>query len=196
MGNWDDDIAVLDLDALVNKGWDRPGHMAWQRDQLGSQRLDYLAGLPNTLELTLSGKRVRLFHASQQSVHQRVIFRDDPKKLQGMFENTPFTGFIQPEPDIVGYGDIHHAYLLPVEEKTLFNVGSVGNPMDYIPLAGYAILKGMLSSTAPGPVSIEIVRLPYNIDASLDRARALAMPALAEYEFELRTANHRSQMPR
>lgn len=196
MGNWDDDIALLDLDALIDKGWDRPGHLAWQRDLLGTERLAYLAALPNTIDLTLNGKRVRLFHASQRSVHHRVLFGDDPATLRTMFENTSFTDSIHPEPDIVGYGDIHHAYLLPVEDKTLFNVGSVGNPMDFIPLAGYAILKGTLGNTMPGPVSIEIVRLPYDIDASIERAVVADMPAVAEYEFELRTANHRSQMPR
>jgi protein phosphatase len=196
MGNWDDDIVSLNLDTLVDKGWDRPGHLAWQRQLLGTERLAYLGGLPNTIELLLSGKRVRLFHASQQSVHQRVLFGDEPFKLRGMFENTPFTTFDQPEPDIVGYGDIHHAYMLPVEDKTLFNVGSVGNPMDYIPMAGYAILNGLLGSATPHSVSIEFVRLPYSINASIERAWAVDMPALAEYEFELRTANHRSQIPR
>ena len=196
MGNWDDDIVSLNLDTLIDKGWDRPGHMAWQRRLLGTERLAYLGGLPNTIELLVSGKRVRLFHASQQSVHQRVLFGDESFKLRGMFENTPFTTFNQPEPDIVGYGDIHHAFMLPVEDKTLFNVGSVGNPMDYIPLAGYAILKGKYDSTTPAPISIEIVRLPYDIDASLERAKAVDMPALAEYAFELRTANHRSQIHR
>jgi protein phosphatase len=63
-------------------------------------------------------------------------------------------------------------------------------------MAGYAILKGKLDSTAPGPISIEIVRLPYSINASIERAWAVDMPALTEYVFELRTANHRSQMQR
>ncbi len=194
MGNWDEDIVSLDLETLIDKGWDRPGHLAWQRERIGRERLSYLAGLPNTIDLTVSGKHVRLFHASQQGVFQRVLFFDEPFTLRAMFENTPFTGYARPEPDIVGYGDIHHAYMLPVEGRTLFNVGSVGNPMDYITLAGYAILKGHCNSTTPGPVSIEIVRLPYDIDASLERARSAEMPALSEYEFELRTANHRSQM--
>jgi len=196
MGNWDADIVSLNLDTLIDKGWDRTGHLAWQRRLLGTERLAYLEELPNTIELLLSGKRVRLFHASQQSVHRRVLFNDEPFKLRSMFENTAFTGFDRPEPDIVGYGDIHHPYMLPVEDRTLFNVGSVGNPMDYIPMAGYAILKGLLGSATPSPLSIEIVRLPYSINAAIERARAVDMPALTEYEFELRTANHRSQMPR
>ena len=194
-GNWDEDIVSLNLEkALVGVWRNRSGHLAWQRQRIGPERLEYLAGLANTIDFTMSGKRVRLFHASPRSVHYRVLHIDDQGKQSAMFDNTAFTGFDHAEPEVVGYGDIHHAYLLPVEGKMLFNVGSVGNPMDYIPLAGYVVLHGQMESSIVAPISVEIVRMPYDIDAALNRAVDVEMPDFAEYEFELRTANHRSQM--
>lgn len=183
-GNWDDKMTEPSEGAARR----------WHQAQLGSERLHYLRNLPNTIDFQLSGKRVRLFHASAQSVHVRSGFWDDWKKLHSMFVNTPFTTYAQPEPDIVGYGDIHHAFLLPVGGKTLFNVGSVGNPLDQITLACYAILKGRLHNVGATPFAIEIIRIPYDIEAAIQLARAVAMPKLAEYEFELRTGNHRNHM--
>jgi hypothetical protein len=57
-----------------------------------------------------------------------------------MFENTCFTGWGF-EPDTVGYADIHHPYQKTYDEKILFNIGSVGNPLDE-PLACYQIMEG------------------------------------------------------
>jgi len=185
MGNWDDRMVHAP---------DRPTRR-WHRERLGPARLDYLRALPPCLDFQMSGKRVRLVHASPQGVHHRVRIRAEIEQHRAMFHNTPFTGFAHPAPDVVAYGDIHHAYLLPVDDKMLFNVGSVGNPLDFIPLACYAILSGELNSPRPGPFEIEFVRLLYDIDLALDQARAVQMPRLAEYEFELRTADHRSQMP-
>jgi hypothetical protein len=57
------------------------------------------------------GRQVRLFHASQQSVYYRVRMDDPREKLLEMFTNTEFTGNTC-VPDVVGYGDIHRAYVM------------------------------------------------------------------------------------
>lgn len=186
-GNWDD---TMTTDVTNRPAW------RWHQTQLGQERLDYLRQLPNSIDFQLSGKHIRLFHASAESVYVRVGFWDEQARLRGMFVNTEFTGYTQPLPDIVGYGDIHHAFILPVDDKTLLNVGSVGNPLDHITLACYAILKGDLASQEPAPFALEIVRIPYDIERAIRDARAVAMPKLAEYEFELRTANHRNHLPK
>ncbi len=184
-GNWDEEVA---------KTTDWPVGL-WHQAQLGSERVGYLRQLPNTIDFQLSGKHVRLFHASAQSVYYRVRFWDERTRLQGMFANTEFTTHTYPEPEIVGYGDIHQAFMLPLADKWLFNVGSVGNPIDGIPLACYAILKGHLNALALAPFTLEIVRVAYDIERAIGEAQAAAMPKLAEYAFELRTAHYRDQMP-
>ncbi|MCB0126487.1 MAG: metallophosphoesterase family protein [Caldilineaceae bacterium] len=209
VGKGPDSAAVIDLcrdvcTATVRGNWDETmvdeergtsAHWQWNRERLGHTRLTYLRNLPFAVDFLISGRRVRLFHASPQSVHHRVSFRHDFQRLRDMFLNTDATGHEQPPPAIVGYGDIHHPYLLPVDRGMLFNVGSVGNSLDYCTLAGYAILRGEWESTVEGPLGIEIVRVPYDIERALAIARAVTMPKYAEYEFELRTADHRSQMP-
>jgi protein phosphatase len=208
VGKGPDSARVVDLcrtvcQAVVKGNWDHDlaretnSHTRlWHQAQLGRARLAYLRQLPNTIDFSISGKQIRLFHASAQSAHHRVGFREEYARLRGMFANTVFTTHQYPEPDIVGYGDIHYPYISPVGRKILFNVGSVGNPMDYMPLACYAILKGCLNSARTTPFAIEIVRVQYDIERAIGQARAVQMPKLAEYEFELRTATHRNQMAR
>jgi predicted phosphodiesterase len=120
-GNWDAEIA-----AASDPSWE-PG--IWHRSQLGQERLAYLAGLPGSFDFLLSGKKVRLFHASETGIFTRVHATDSRDRHRVMFSNTVFTGSVQ-NPDIVGYGDIHIPYVLSFEDRTLFNVGSVGNPLD------------------------------------------------------------------
>jgi protein phosphatase len=182
-GNWDALIGGVDHE------WSAHPMNAWHRQQIGDERADYLAALPGTVEFLLSGHRVRLFHASQTSVYHRVRQYDPPDTHRAMFENTDFTGN-GPVPDIVGYGDIHIAYVKSLARKCLFNAGSVGNPLD-IPEACYAVLEGEFESDAAAPWTVSIVRVPYDIEAAIRQAAASGMPELDAWTNELRTARYR-----
>ena len=184
-GNWD---------ASISEGAD-PKHPVreWHRAQLGQERLAYLASLPGSFDFMLSGRRARIFHASQLGVHDRVHATGTREQHRAMFDNTPFTGFGQ-EPHIVGYGDIHSAYVLNFESRTLFNAGSVGNPLD-MPLACYAVLEGTYGAETPHPWSLHFVRLPYAIEDEIAAAEASGMPDLGHYANEFRTAIYRGRTP-
>ena len=82
-GNWDD---------YINQPTTKPSRL-WHQNRLGADRLKYLHELPGVLDLTMSGQHVRLFHASQRSVHYRVYYWAEFDKLKAMFENTEFTGY-------------------------------------------------------------------------------------------------------
>ena len=179
-GNWDDGLATMATDNPT---------LRWHQARLGPERLAYLRELPNTIELVMSGRRVRLLHASPKSVHHRVRQRDPADALEAMFDDTDFTGHGF-SPDVVGYGDIHEAYVRTFGTRTLFNVGSVGNPND-IPLASYGILEGTSGQAADDVFSIVIVRVPYDIERAIRDAEAEGMPSLEAYAHELRTAQYR-----
>jgi protein phosphatase len=177
-GNWDDGLATqTHTDPALR----------WHQDRLGSERLAYLRALPNSVDLILSGHRIRLLHASPRGVYSRVYQEDPDETLRAMFGSTDFTGYVG-DPDVVGYGDIHEAYIRTFETKTLINVGSVGNPLDQ-PLACYAILEGFVGD-APGPLAITLVRLPYDIERAIREATREGMPELGPYAVELRTARY------
>lgn len=182
--------------ATVRGNWDEwtagdgvhPTHH-WNRERLGADRLAWLRDLPGAVDFRLSGRAVRLFHASQVSVHHRVHQYDTRETHSLMFANTDFTGD-GTAPDIVGYGDIHVAYVKSFAQKCLFNAGSVGNPLD-IPEATYVVLEGHYGSDRTAPWAVNIVRVPYDIELAIRHAEASGMPDLPEYADELRTARYR-----
>lgn len=178
-GNWDD---------FITDETDNPT-LQWHQRRLGAERLEYLRNLPTTIEVVMSGKRVRLFHASQNGVYHRVHMYDTPDRHAEMFANTVFTGDTD-APHVVGYGDIHSAYVKSFGNKILFNVGSVGNPLD-ITQASYVILEGAYGGSADDVFSIQLVRVPYDIEEAIRQAAAEGMPDFEAYANELRTARYR-----
>ncbi len=167
--------------------------LGWHRRQVGADRLHYLGRLPGTIDFVMSGRKVRLFHASQRGIRYRVYHKDPLEKHLAMFENTGFTGF-RTTPDVVGYADIHFAFQATYGDKTLFNIGSVGNPLDK-PQASYAVVQGDYERQNSAPFSIEIVRLPYDIESEIRRAHDSGMPEMDLWETELRTARYRGLPP-
>lgn len=176
-GNWDYLISeVYDSDVLL-----------WHRRKLGDRRIKYLIDLPLYTELYMSGRVIRLCHAAPDDVFHRV-------RSTSTFEEK-LTLFIDPsedrkESDVVGYGDIHGAYIDNFKGKTLFNVGSVGNPLD-LTQASYGIIEGEYGSKENSSFSITLVRVPYDIEEAVQQAKDSGMPDLEEYINELRTGIYR-----
>lgn len=182
-GNWDDFLPTIPDDG--------PPEMLWWRDELSSSSRAWLAALPLSADLVLSGRRIRLFHASAQSPHVRVHFHHTPEQFSAMFEATEMTGD-GPLPDVVGYADIHDAYIESNDGRTLFNVGSVGNPLD-TPVPSYVILEG--GAAVEDPFGIQFVRVPYDVEAEIAVAESLDMPTADVWSVELRTAVYRGRQP-
>jgi diadenosine tetraphosphatase ApaH/serine/threonine PP2A family protein phosphatase len=189
LGNWDDFLPDPDH---PNRGLDDEA-MKWWLAELSDGQGEWLRGLPFSHDFVMSGRNVRLFHASADTVHRRVRFDHDEEEFLGMFANTAATGD-GPIPDVVGYGDTHDAfYEVDLERRTLFNTGSVGNSMGD-PTPVYVILEGVPDSAEEAPFSIQFVRVPYDVEAELDVARELGMPELEAYALELRKGIYRGNL--
>lgn len=177
-GNWDDFIGKETGDPVLQ----------WHQHRLGSERLQYLAELPYILEFMMSGKWIRLFHASPRSVYERIQPWDDQEKLETLFHSSPLCG----DPriaDVAGYADIHNAYHQHLDGRTLFNTGSVGNPLE-MPEASYVILDGIYDSEDPAPFNIQFIRVPYPIEQAVQDALESGMPSPEEYILEVRTGRY------
>lgn len=179
-GNWDADVS--------SDTRQRPAPR-WHHQQLGPERNAYLANLPGSHDCIIGGWPARFFHASQISPFQRV-YENAPREVhRDMFSNTDFTGQGS-QPKLVGYGDIHRPYVLDLDGQTLFNVGSVGNPLDQ-PLACYCVIDAGSGEDQPSTWLLNFVRVAYDIEAELAFAKASDMPDFEHYATELRTAVYR-----
>lgn len=188
LGNWDDFLPALEEfgDAADNAA------LQWWRDQLGPGQGEWLRALPFSHDFTMSGRRIRIFHASATSVHNRVRFDHDAAEFFGMFQNTPATGD-GPTPTVVAYGDTHDSFMETDLGLTLINTGSVGNALDdNVPV--YVVLEGVLDSDEPAPFGVQFVRVPYDIEAELADAKAAGAPEYDYYVAELRDRRYRGDV--
>lgn len=129
----------------------------------------------------------------------------DPMDL---FENTEFIGKgkSDPTPDIVGYGHIHTPNIVRVCNKTIFNPGSVGMPIEMLnsdfndktnkfsTLASYIILEGTLDSKELSSINFNLVRLPYDIEKEIELLRKSTLPSKDKIIFELKSATNYSNI--
>ncbi|MGY5763929.1 metallophosphoesterase family protein [Brachybacterium sp. DNPG3] len=168
---------------------DRSEGMRWWREELDAEARDWMLSRPGSLDLRLSGRLVRLVHASPVGEFTRVLREPSPEQFAMMLAPSDFTGGGEPA-DVLVYGDIHDVHISTRPEGTIVNVGSVGNPLDE-PTPSYAILEGDPAADGPAPFGIQIVRVPYDIEAEIAVARALGMPESDAWAIELRTAVYR-----
>ena len=163
--------------------------LMWHQKKLGVERLKYMKELPIYKEFYISGKLLRLCHASPNDLFHRVYLSTEQSKRLKLFEVTPTLNVAA---DVVGYGDIHGAHIDNFKGKTIFNVGSVGNPLE-ITQASYGIIEGQLDDKNKRPFAISLVRVPYDIELAIDQAELTDMPEKQEYINELKTAIYRGR---
>ncbi len=186
----------------------------WSRDKIGEKRANFIYNCPVSTEFYLSGHLIRLFHASPISLDHifnpmysnsdtpylnRIIL--DPNDL---FKNTSFIGKTEkdPIPDIVGYGHLHTPSIFRFKNKTIFNVGSVGVPVEmmndgledetskFSTMSSYMILEGNFGAKELGSISFTLVRLPYDINQEIRFLEESNMPNKEIIIKSLKTSNH------
>ena len=176
-GNWDYYMTEIENNEVL----------MWHQSKLGVERLEYMKQLPIYNEFYISGKLIRLCHASPNDLFHRVYLSTKQSERMKLFEATPT---LNTKADVIGYGDIHGAHIDNFDGKTIFNVGSVGNPLE-ITQASYGIIEGKLNNREKSAFTISLVRVPYDIDLAIEHAELTDMPEKKEYINELKTGIYR-----
>lgn len=172
----------------------------WSRNLIGEERANFVFNLPISYEFYMSGHLIRLFHASPYGLDNiyNPMFSNKGTRYEGtelsspedLFKNTSFIGKTanDPEPDIVGYGHIHTPFIVRFKNKTLFNTGSIGIPVEmmnsnpddksnkFSTLASYIIVEGNYLSKDLNSISFNLVRVPYDIQKEVDALEASNAP--------------------
>jgi len=176
------------------------GKNYWSRNIIGEQRAAFMSSLPISYEFYMSGHLVRLFHASPYSLEEiyNPMFSNKNSRYENLeiespdrlFENTDFIKKTSddPVPDIVGFGHIHTPCLVRHKNKTIFNTGSVGIPVEmqnddihdetnkFSTVASYTILEGFYGKKDLDSISFNSIRVPYNIKKEVDDLQNSDMP--------------------
>lgn len=186
----------------------------WSRDIIGEERANFLYNCPVCTEFYMSGHLVRLFHASPFSLEHifnpmydnvdSIYYNNIIRNPEDLFKNTEFIGKTEkdPIPDVVGYGHLHTPNLFRFKNKTIFNVGSVGVPVEmmnndeneetnkFSTMASYMYLEGEFNSKKLSSFNITLVRIPYCIDEEIKVLEDSNMPNKDMIIKSLKTAIH------
>ena len=164
----------------------------WTRNKIGEDRANYVYKLPNMYQFYMSGYLIRLFHATPYSLdgiynplfeNEKIDYKKEKiYQVEDMFKNTKFLGLneFDEEPDIIGYGHTHTPFIIRYKNKTIFNTGSVGIPVEMqiknendeknklSAIPSYMILEGEFGSQELGTISFTEVKVKYNIEEEIE----------------------------
>lgn len=173
----------------------------WNRSMVNKEDVEYLKNLPFCYEFYMSGRLVRLFHATPEVNRNFVGNIDSLEKLNSLFLPSNKT-ISQDRADVVIYGHIHTQFMQRIYNRTIVNVGSVGNSLDVFrneekdgdirntSVANYAIITGKINSKDfNNDLSFELVNVSYDIEKELS-SNKLNIEKEA-YDEEIRNGKYR-----
>ena len=183
------DWAVHNCDLMLGGNWDYGvGYQRFPNDefyweQLGEKRLKILRELPQEHHLTLSGRRIRLFHG-RPVMEDLITICNDTEDILPFFSDEKGNAF-----DVVGYADAHRQGLRTLSAGLFLNCGSVGNALGN-PRCCYALLEGNPNDSS---AALEIRLRSVDYDRCEAVRQAKEMPALPRgdcYIHEIETGKY------
>ena len=151
----------------------------WNQSLIDDEDRKYLLSLPFSYEFYMSGSLVRLFHATPKVNNKAILNVDSIETKYEMFLSSENT-ISQEKADVVIYGHIHHPYMDKIYNRTLINIGSVGNSFDVIrnkekdaniletTKSNYLIIEGEYGSKEyTEDISFQFIKVPYDIEKEL-----------------------------
>lgn len=169
-------------------------------EQLSKENKDRLKSLPLCYEIYISGRLVRMFHATPNNAWDNVLTIDRIDKIYKQFLPTKNTS--NEIADVAIYAHTHTQNLMKLYNRVLINVGSVGNAFDVIrnkdkdgncentTNADYLIVEGEINSKKYDNIRFEFVSLNYNRNLEIKESKN--NPEIENYSKELLTGKFRN----
>jgi diadenosine tetraphosphatase ApaH/serine/threonine PP2A family protein phosphatase len=174
LGNTDCDIVEASGDLKKTKAL----RVAWTRAQLGQGRLDRLTSLPRAITLSLARDESLLaVHANPRTLDDHLYPTMSEDALQPYLEGVTAS--------IMAFGHLHIPYIRRVAGMSLVDVASVGHPKDLDLRAAYTVVH-----SSNGMLSIEQVRVPYDVDRTIHELHTCDMPGAVEQARDLLRASY------
>ncbi|MFW9991244.1 MAG: metallophosphoesterase family protein [Candidatus Odinarchaeota archaeon] len=164
---------------LLGKFSSRNNHSSSNLDEMNYLKKLHLrekTNLPN-------GERLLLTHGSPEDPWEYVFLPDTDeniikkKKWRDLRDKLNYW-FEKENVKLIIVGHTHVPHVLKLEDGYLINPGSIGQPRDRDPRASFIImtLKQNKSLLDPSTVEFKVVRLKYNIDEVVEKAKKAGLP--------------------
>ncbi len=160
----------------------------WNKNKIGKENEEYLNNLPLYYDFYMSGLKIRLLHATSNSLYKSIeyykVTNEMVKDIDNLFNNSKeFNNENTSKPDIVIFGHIHSPFIYRLDNKMAINPGSTSNGLDIynkngktIHMSSYLILEGEYNSKEMSSISFKIVKIPYDYNEEINRLKNTDMP--------------------
>jgi predicted phosphodiesterase len=167
-------LAIAAGDRKLKRLLDKPnvGHLAWTALQLAEAEREWLAALPERLDLDFGGVAVRVVHGSARSDLEYVFPSVTARALPALAG--------EPRPQVLVCGHSHIPFTRAVAGVRVVNCGSVGRPVDGDARGSFALLD----LAAPAAPRARIVRFPYPVAETVRDLTARGVPGAVPEELE------------
>lgn len=145
-------------------------YFTFAKERLSPEAVDRLGRLPFSASLELGSQAVLCVHGSPRSSSEGIGPAVATEEILDMTFDV--------SEQIVLCGHTHAPYEGYVGDRRIINPGAVGYSYDGDPRAAY----GILTITKAGDLDFEHVRVPYDRDEAIARARAEGLPFPDRYE--------------
>ena len=192
----------IEHEDLNKKSEQEQKRIKWNQSLISKEDREYLLNLPFCYEFYMSGSLVRLFHATPIANNRAILNVDSIETKYKMFLPSEKT-ISQNKADVVIHGHIHHPYMDKIYNKTIINIGSVGNSFDVIrnqnkdsdvletTKSNYLIIEGEYGSKEySSDISFQFIKVPYDIDKELEDENLNIEKE--NYRFELKQGMYRN----
>jgi predicted phosphodiesterase len=153
----------------------------WMREQLGAERVAYLAGLPFSYRISpASGRDLLVVHANPSDLERAITPKMTDAELDALLGETDRGDWVA-----LAFGHLHIPFTRHWRDRLLVDVASAGLSMDSDPRAAYAIL------TWTGQAwQAEHRRVFYNVPMVVHQMRAGGMPRGKHFAERLMSASY------
>ncbi len=134
----------------------------WTRKRMRGKNVAYLASLPLSYRNSFY-----MVHGSPRRCLEEYVTMDYPDEVLESF-------FLLAERSILALAHTHVPYVRRLGSRLLFNPGSVGQPRDHDPRAGYAIIDVEKKH-------VEIRRVRYDVEAVVEAVTREGLPGVLGY---------------
>lgn len=160
----------------------------WNKEKIGEENVEYLKTLPLSYDFYMSGLKLRLIHATSNSLYSSINYYDIDEgildKIKDLFKNSKeFNNEGEKEPDMVIFGHIHSPFVYRLNNKTAINSSSVSNACDIIEKNGkkymytsYLIIEGEYGSKEQSTISFKYLKIPYDYKKEIEELQKSDMP--------------------
>ncbi|OOM78566.1 metallophosphoesterase family protein [Clostridium sp. BL-8] len=143
--------------------------------KLTEEDIEFINRMPVRYSLIINGLKILCVHGTPQSIVEAIDGSVPIEEIKEIIKDV--------KEDVVLCGHSHCSFIGEVEGKKIFNVGSIGIPLDKDNRASYGILD-----FSNEDVKLINRRVNYSIDEVIAIAKKNKFPYLRQYENMLRSA--------